>query len=573
MRDTHRAVALSLVLVLSLGGFTGMGVADHDGLPGTWVNEEQDDRPYRIYLPSDYDGSTERPLVMYLTGCNDDVSGDQADIDEAVERTELAELAEQKGFIVVFADQDEDYQANDCWNWYDYEDRASGEPAIINRMTENVQGNYNVDRQRTYVAGFSAGAAMANIMVATYPHQFAAGFAHSGLEYDAADSGYGALDAMEEGGPDPDEKGIDAWQEMDAMNRNVPMMVVHGGEDETVYPVNGDQTAMQWAQTWDLVDNGQDDNSFESAADTVAGEADEVIDHDRTGAYDSTEYRFIEDETGDVLVNYRYIPALGHSWSGGDGSVDHGDPDGPEIRRIMWEFFEDNSLPAQVTVNVDDFEDDDGLADYDMDAHDSAGWGYNDYFVDTEDDGGYDSDPPEGNYDLGAYSDGNVVATHSYDDVDGAPFTSLPEAGDTITFTTQADCYDGYCDDADTESVHAGFIFGAQDANNKYMVFFDYDGEDVSLYRKEGGSWSLVEEMDYHLDSRGEWHDVRIDWGQDGDITVTVTDEAGTTGSFTAHDETFSDGGIGFYKYGGGAGDGKYSLAYWDEVQVIQDLD
>jgi poly(hydroxyalkanoate) depolymerase family esterase len=552
------------------GGFVGSTTADHNDLPGTFVNEEQNDRPYRIYLPSGYDASTERPLVVYLLGCTKDTSGDQADLDQAIERTEIAHLAEEKGFVVAFADQDESYQTNDCWNWYDYEDRASGEPAIINRITENLQQNYSVDRRRTYVAGLSAGAAMTNIMIATYPHQYAAGFAHSGLEYDSADTGTGALDAMDEGGPDPDTKGIDARQEMDAMDRQVPMMVVHGGADTRVEPVNGNQTSRQWAQTIDLAENGQDDNSFESAADTVPGEADRAITHSRANRYDSTEFRFVDD-SGDVLVNYRYIPKLEHDWSGGDGSESHADPNGPEVRRTMWKFFDDKQLPAQVTVNVDDFEDDDGLDDYDMDAHDSAGWGYNSYFTDTDDEGSYDGSPPEGSYDLGAYSDGNVVATHSYDNADGAPFTSLPQAGDEITFTTQADCYDGECSDANTEKVHSGFIFGAQDADNKYMLFFDYDDEQVALYEKVGGTWSSIEQLSYTLDSTGVWHDVSIDWGENGDITVTVSDESGNTGSFTATDSTFSNGGIGFYKYGGGAGDGKWSLAYWDNVQVVQD--
>ena len=90
-------------------------------------------------------------------------------------------------------------------------------------ITQTVEGStaaWTVDTHRVYVAGFSAGAAMAVILGATYPDIFAAIGVHSGLEYKAATTLQAALLAQRQGGPNPVQQGQAAYSAMGSYARS-----------------------------------------------------------------------------------------------------------------------------------------------------------------------------------------------------------------------------------------------------------------------------------------------------------------------------------------------------------------
>jgi poly(hydroxyalkanoate) depolymerase family esterase len=159
--------------------------------------------------------------------------------------------ADEQGFLVVYPEQASSANPSRCWNWFRAEDqvRQGGEPELIAGIVRAVAAGHAVDPQRIYVAGLSAGAAMAVILGETYPELFAAVGAHSGLPYAAAHDIPSAMAAMKghavmgrahlPGTADDPRR---------PTTQAVPVIVFHGDRDHTVQHSNGEHIAEQATQ-------------------------------------------------------------------------------------------------------------------------------------------------------------------------------------------------------------------------------------------------------------------------------------------------------------------------------------
>ena len=113
--------------------------------------------------------------------------------------------------------------------------RDTGEPAIIAGLTESLRDQYAIPKDRVFVAGLSAGGAMAAIMGETYPELYGAIGVHSGLAYGSAN------DVCRPSRRCVGKLGIEQVPSRNGgggSEAGPRMIVFHGSADTTVHPSN-----------------------------------------------------------------------------------------------------------------------------------------------------------------------------------------------------------------------------------------------------------------------------------------------------------------------------------------------
>jgi len=279
-------------------------------------SNEAGSRPYRLYVPSSYNGQ-QVALVVMLHGCTQSP-------DDFAAGTGMNAAAEEQVFLVVYPGQTASANAQKCWKWFSAEDqqRGKGEPSLIAGITRQVMQEYAVDPRRVYVAGLSAGGAAAAVMGVAYPDLYAAIGVHSGLACGAASDLPSALAAMKRG------RGGSAHRPGPGAHRSVPAIVFHGDRDTTVSPRNGDEVVEQSI-------------GRRSAARVQTGQA------PGGHAYSRTVHL---DEAGQPGTELWLVHGAGHAWSGGSAAGSYTDPRGPDATREMLRFFREHPHPAPGTA-------------------------------------------------------------------------------------------------------------------------------------------------------------------------------------------------------------------------------
>lgn len=146
---------------------------------------------YRVYLPAGHRSRTRYPVLVPLHGCRQNA-------EDFVAATRFAALADRHGIVLVAPEQSALHHPNRCWQWYReaHQQRDRGEPAAVAGITRVVLAEpvrWTVDPARVFVAGISAGGALALILGATYPDVFAAVGVHSAPAYASASGSGDAL--------------------------------------------------------------------------------------------------------------------------------------------------------------------------------------------------------------------------------------------------------------------------------------------------------------------------------------------------------------------------------------------
>ncbi len=187
------------------------------------------------------------PLVVLLHGC-----GQRAG-DFAHDSGWLA-LARRLRFPLVLPVQVRDNNRGYCFNWFRGTETArdQGEAMSIREMVAFAAAALATHSRRTFVAGLSAGGAMAARMLAAYPDVFAGGAVLAGLPVGCATGEAEALLRMSRAGPSLSDED---WAERvraaapGGFTGPWPRLSIWRGKlDRVVDPANADMLARQWTK-------------------------------------------------------------------------------------------------------------------------------------------------------------------------------------------------------------------------------------------------------------------------------------------------------------------------------------
>jgi poly(hydroxyalkanoate) depolymerase family esterase len=265
-------------------------------------------RNYKLYVPSVYAGEP-LPLIVMLHGCKQDP-------DDFAAGTRMNEWAERKGFLVAYPAQTARENGANCWNWFEpvQQMRDGSEPSAIAGIVDDIAASHRIAADRVFIAGLSAGGAMAAIAAASYPEIFAGVAVHSGMPIGAAHDVASAFASM---------KGRASASGNGIRGAAVPTIVFHGDADSTVVPANGDavvQLALHAYQQADAVLQKREQPGAPAGGKRCT-----------TTVYD--------DAAGRPVVEDWVVHDGAHAWFGGDPKGSFTDAGGPDASAEIVRFF------------------------------------------------------------------------------------------------------------------------------------------------------------------------------------------------------------------------------------------
>jgi poly(hydroxyalkanoate) depolymerase family esterase len=248
------------------------------------------------------------PLMVVLHG----FSSSAKDVEQV---TRFSEWADRKGFYVLYPEAQDPQVWTRSWTYYlpEHQSPHRGESKYIIDYVEEIIKTYAVDPRQVYLAGMSAGASMASILVSCYPDVFKGVAFHSGTSYGLSSTWKEALIDLKAG---PAE-----WR---SPNRTCnpgsfqgKIMIFHGTEDRVVNLKHLDRLAN------DFMGESSIEETIQAPTETRYGYSEITYPNSRAKIF--------------------RVDGLIHTWSGGlnDGLNNDKKPGkfGPDATQKIVEFF------------------------------------------------------------------------------------------------------------------------------------------------------------------------------------------------------------------------------------------
>ncbi len=271
---------------------------------------------YKLFVPGGV-APVARPMIVMLHGCTQNP-------DDFALGTDMNNIAGAAGWVVLYPAQSARANPRMCWSWFNGgPEPGSGEPAWIAALTRRVQDEQRIDPARTFIAGLSAGAAMAVLTVEMHPTLFKGVGVHSGLAAHAAANVMEALSVMKHG-PRARPKRFYST-DAPASNPIIPVIVFHGDADKTVDPENAEHVIEQAVAHAKQAEPGMIVSEMENKGSADGRSYTQVI-------YTGTANR--------PIAEYWRLHGAGHAWSGGNERGSHTSADGPDASVEFLRFFD-----------------------------------------------------------------------------------------------------------------------------------------------------------------------------------------------------------------------------------------
>ncbi|HYH61386.1 MAG TPA: PHB depolymerase family esterase [Solirubrobacterales bacterium] len=331
-RATWAPLRLAVVLcAIILGVVPAQSMAGEQTDPGsieTFTYGEGDQQyKYIVYTPTSYDPGRAAPLLVMAHGC-------QTTADEQMRASLFNPIAEREGFVVLYPDvttlhEQQPGPLRNCWHFplATSQHRDAGDAGAIAGMTTTVMEGWNVDAERVYMVGISAGGFMTSIMAAAYPDLYAAvGVIAAGAYAD------GSCLLGAPGIPAAASAEL-AYAEMGERARVIPRLVMGGDADQGIVPACADKALEQGLRTNNLVlgDSQESPISLTPASTRLEPKAD---------GYDTTVSTYL-DPDGCLIGERWLVHGMNHFWPGGSPDPDLAnftDPKGPNGAEASWAF-------------------------------------------------------------------------------------------------------------------------------------------------------------------------------------------------------------------------------------------
>lgn len=296
-----------------------------------------------VYVPATVRADQPAPLVVVLHGAN-------TTAEQQRDANLFDPVADRERFIVMYPDHETDGSLGlhplQSWRFWDPLEmqRGVGDAQAIAELTRQAMAEWNVDPERVYVVGMSAGGWMTSIMGATYPDLYAAIGVAEGGGYGIGIAGLG-----QPLGPSlirPEVLALAAYQAMGTHARIVPVIHFQGDKDAAATPALGENAVQQWLMTNNLVASGSLSAPFPLAPT-------ETIDVTPADGY-PYHIDIYKDADGCRILEQVRIEEMEHYWPGGSDDprlAGFTDPRAPSGAEMSWAFFKrfrlsDTALPC-----------------------------------------------------------------------------------------------------------------------------------------------------------------------------------------------------------------------------------